>query len=218
MRVLKFPSVVCAALVCAGSLSVRAQDNPAQAAARAALAEMMNGTNAPAMQTNAAPVAVEPPPAVPQMTNTPTPPMQMKMPVPAPVMTPPPLDSDAQAKARAALLQQMGQPPEDAPPVPPPAMKPMAAPPVAQMPAPPMMPPPVIVPPPPKPVAMMPSPPAATPNQFGNEPGFAPIVAPPLPISAAKQQQLAALLAQYQADQISPEQYHTQRAAILAAP
>jgi hypothetical protein len=136
----------------------------------------------------------------------------MKMPVPAPVMTPPPLDSDAQAKARAALLQQMGQLPEDAPPVPTPAMKPMAVPPVAQMPTPPMM------PPPPKPVAMMPSPPNATPNQFGNEPGFAPIVAPPLPISAAKQQQLAALLAQYEADQISPEEYHKQRAAILAGP
>ena len=52
----------------------------------------------------------------------------------------------------------------------------------------------------------------------GKETGFTPIVAPPLPISAAKQQELDALLAQYKADQISPEEYHKQRAAILAEP
>jgi hypothetical protein len=33
-----------------------------------------------------------------------------------------------------------------------------------------------------------------------------------------KEQQLETLLAQYKADQISPEQYHKQRAAILAEP
>jgi hypothetical protein len=39
-----------------------------------------------------------------------------------------------------------------------------------------------------------------------------------LPISAAKQQKLDLLLFQYKADQITPEQYHEQRAAIIAEP
>ena len=49
-------------------------------------------------------------------------------------------------------------------------------------------------------------------------PAATPIVAPDLPISEAKQQRLQALLVQYKADQITPEQYQQQRAAILAAP
>ena len=39
---------------------------------------------------------------------------------------------------------------------------------------------------------------------------------PVLPISAVQQQKLDALLQQYETDQISPEQYHEQRAKILA--
>ena len=38
------------------------------------------------------------------------------------------------------------------------------------------------------------------------------------PISAVKQEKLDALLRQYETDQISPEQYHDQRAKILAGP
>jgi hypothetical protein len=68
-----------------------------------------------------------------------------------------------------------------------------------------------------KPVALSPTKPSST-TVPGKEAGFAPIVAPPLPISAAKQQELDALLVQYKADQISPEEYHKQRAAILAEP
>ena len=41
----------------------------------------------------------------------------------------------------------------------------------------------------------------------GKEPGFTPISAPPLPISAAKQRRWMRCSAQYKADQISPEQY-----------
>ena len=41
---------------------------------------------------------------------------------------------------------------------------------------------------------------------------------PSLPISAEKEQRLQDLLVKYKADQITPEQYHTQRAAILAEP
>jgi hypothetical protein len=52
----------------------------------------------------------------------------------------------------------------------------------------------------------------------GKDLGMKPIVAPALPIAASKEEQLQALLIKYKADQISPEEYHTQRAAILAEP
>jgi len=52
----------------------------------------------------------------------------------------------------------------------------------------------------------------------GKELGMKPIAAPALPISASKEEQLQALLAKYKADQLTPEQYHKQRAAILAQP
>jgi hypothetical protein len=55
-------------------------------------------------------------------------------------------------------------------------------------------------------------------QQPGTEIGMKPIAAPPLPISASKQDRLAALLQKYQADQITPDEYHSQRAAILAEP
>jgi len=42
--------------------------------------------------------------------------------------------------------------------------------------------------------------------------------APPSPIAPDKQQRLANLLRQYRADQITPEQYHTERAKIMAEP
>jgi hypothetical protein len=45
-----------------------------------------------------------------------------------------------------------------------------------------------------------------------------PIEVPALPISAAKEAQLRALLAKYKADQITPGEYHKQRAEILAQP
>jgi len=41
---------------------------------------------------------------------------------------------------------------------------------------------------------------------------------PPLPISADKQKRLADLLGRYQADEITPAQYHQERAKILAEP
>ena len=45
-----------------------------------------------------------------------------------------------------------------------------------------------------------------------------PIVAPASPIAAAKEQRLQALLVKYKADQVSPEEYQRERAAILAEP
>ena len=41
---------------------------------------------------------------------------------------------------------------------------------------------------------------------------------PELPISGDKKQKLDELLRRYQADQVTPEQYHQERAKILAAP
>ena len=52
----------------------------------------------------------------------------------------------------------------------------------------------------------------------GKEIGLKPVTAPALPIAADKASRLQALLTKYQADQISPEEYHKQRAAILAEP
>ena len=52
----------------------------------------------------------------------------------------------------------------------------------------------------------------------GKELGFQRIQTPPSPITPEKQALLDALLAKYQADQISPEEYHKQRAAIIAQP
>lgn len=47
---------------------------------------------------------------------------------------------------------------------------------------------------------------------------FKPIEPLPSPVSGPKAQRLAELLRQYRADQITPEDYHKQRAAILAEP
>ena len=57
---------------------------------------------------------------------------------------------------------------------------------------------------------------ATQPTAPKNTLGLPPIPAPPLPISADKQQRLKELLQKYRADQITPEQYHTERAKILA--
>jgi hypothetical protein len=44
------------------------------------------------------------------------------------------------------------------------------------------------------------------------------MLAPALPIPLSKEERLSQLLAHYKADQITPQEYHTQRAAILAEP
>jgi colicin import membrane protein len=55
-------------------------------------------------------------------------------------------------------------------------------------------------------------------NEPAKELGLSQVNAPALPISATKQEKLAALLQQYKADQLSPEEYQTRRAAIIAEP
>jgi len=215
MQISKILLAVCATTVCAGFLSLHAQDTPAQAAARAALMQSMGQ---PAAAAPAAP-KMSPPPAAPKAPVAPV----AAVPAAAPVaVSPQPIDSEAQAAARAALLQSMGQSDIPATPVAAPAVSTPA--PAPTVPAPVVVAPVAMAPAPATPAAPEAKPVAANPTKSSNAPvvgqeaGFAPIVAPPLPISAAKQQQLDALLVQYQADQISPEEYHKQRAAILAAP
>jgi len=62
--------------------------------------------------------------------------------------------------------------------------------------------------------------PAAPPGPVypGSDLGLKQIPAPPLPFSATKADRLATLLGKYKADQMSPEEYHQQRSAILAEP
>ena len=55
-------------------------------------------------------------------------------------------------------------------------------------------------------------------NYAGKDLGMQPLTAPALPINASKEARLQALLAKYKADQISPEDYHKQRSAILTEP
>ena len=51
-------------------------------------------------------------------------------------------------------------------------------------------------------------------------PGLVPVIVAPVPsaVSATKEGKLADILQLYKADQITAEQYHTQRAAIIAQP
>jgi hypothetical protein len=47
---------------------------------------------------------------------------------------------------------------------------------------------------------------------------FPPLAGPPSALAADKEQRLQELLRKYKADQITPEEYHQQRAKILAEP
>lgn len=50
-----------------------------------------------------------------------------------------------------------------------------------------------------------------------NNPGFAPIEPPPVPVSPEQEAQLQDLLQKYKADQITPDEYQAQRAAIIGS-
>jgi hypothetical protein len=167
MLISKFPLWICA-LALGGALTVHAQDNPAQAAARAALQQKMNELDANPAATTPAPEA-------------------------APAATAPVASAPAAAPAVVA-----------------PAAAIEAAP-VVETPA---------------PAATAPADTAVeTPAPAQTEPvtptEVKASVTKPTPSSApaiSKDERLMLLLARYKADQITPEQYHTQRAAILAEP
>jgi hypothetical protein len=59
-------------------------------------------------------------------------------------------------------------------------------------------------------------PPPANANYAGKSLGLPPYVAPPPPVSAQQDAELQALLAKYMANQMSPDEYQKERAAILA--
>lgn len=167
MKISKLVAVVCVFAFCANFASVRAQDNPAQAAAREALMRQMGQPEAPAPQT---PTATPTTPAAPVAPVAPA--VAAEPPAAAAPAVKPAVPAAPAAAAPVVIILQTNA--------------------VAAQPA--------------------PQPPVVT------VPGPVPIVAPALPISMTKEQRLQALLMLYKADQITPEQYHTRRAAILAEP
>ena len=169
MKISKLSATIGVFAVCVSFASVNAQDNSAQAAARAALMKQMDQVQAPTAAPGAPAAPVAPvAPAAPAVLVTPNPSMEAAQPV---IIVTADANTEAQNRARAALLQKMN-----------------ATATAAQQPT--------------------------TPGV----PGRIAIIAPALPISATKEQRLQALLMQYRADQITPQQYQTQRAAILAEP
>jgi hypothetical protein len=192
MQTTKFSVLICAFMACA-PLTLRATDTPAQAAARAQVGEKLNELEAQNADTN---------PPVPSraivapVVATPTPAPTMSSPV---ISTPAvkPVDQaelkrEAKAKAKADKAAAKLKAKQDAE-----RAKAQAAV-QAQM----------------EKAQPMPTPSA----DVGNEIGLKALVAPALPINASKEARLQALLAKYQADQISPEEYHKQRADILSQP
>ncbi|HEY5233600.1 MAG TPA: hypothetical protein VIK35_08715 [Verrucomicrobiae bacterium] len=232
MQFSKFRPLVCAAVFCAGFIYVHAQDNPAQAAARASLDAKMRALDAQQGSTN---MAAPPSDTAAQAKAMEA--LQEKMAeldaqqkVSSNVTAPPAVaDTAAQARAMEALQEKMAeldaqQKAEttaassssdnaaqtaaraalenklrelNAQQAAMNAGKLAAAAPVQS---------PVIATPP------------ASANYPGKELGLPPITAPPLPISAAKDSQLQALLAKYLADQVTAAEYQSNRAEILAEP
>ena len=275
---MKLLPAVCAAVFCASFISVRADDTPVQAAARAALEQKLNELDT--TQTRAPPVLVTPSGAVvvqPDKSAT-----NVTRTVPAKTVTSPtaPAKTTSATKAVPAASRTTPAAPVAPEPKNPPAeVTPATPPPAETKPAPMMTPvepaagaiitsetnaapaasgttpaapvatmPTEVTPATPPPTETKPAPPAITPaagtvlqspvrpatikvkpgvmsatNQInaiytGKELGLKPIESPLLPISAAQQAQLQALLAKYKANQITPEEYHNQRAEILAQP
>lgn len=255
MRITKLLSEVCAAAFLAGSFAVQAQDNPDQAAARAALAKKLSELNA---QTS---------PQTSQ-TMTPTTPggtgdnaaqaaaraalmnklsgMNAQAVPPSNAMTAPATpggggDNASQAAARAALNKELGEQNAQQAQQANPGLAPMVMKPSVVTPERPAQPAPAVakptspainsaastpVPPTvknakpaPAPAAKpMPSPAKVEENYAGKTLGFAPMQPPPPPVSAEKQAELNALLARYMANEISPDEYQKERAAIMAKP
>lgn len=278
MRISNLLSAVGATALILGGLTVRAQDNPDQAAARAALMDKLKESNAQAAPTanqTQTMAPVKPPADKPAPAPAPEPAAAPAAPAPAGGG-----DTPEQSAARAALMQKMNelnaqQPPAASPTLAPMVMKPSGPPTEPPQPAaPPAKPTPApvaAVAPAPKPRPMAapvpaadesgfftPVPPASNPpvqaggmratstgyypgtpaqsnpqpaakpappdrspasaNYIGKSLGFQPIQAPPPPVSEQKQAALQSLLARYMANQISPEEYQKERAAILAEP
>jgi hypothetical protein len=233
MRISKLCPAVCAAMFFAGFLAVHADDTPAQAAARAALEAKMKQLDA---QPPTTPVIIFTPGASMNSATAP----QAEAPAGSKAMTgteaalwekmaeldaqatqpqaaapaPAPASPEALARAKAALerkIAELNQQPVKMRAVAPKAAKPASVvqTPVSVKSAP--------LPAAPAPVAATPAP-EANANYPGKDLGLKPIPAPPLPISAEQEAQLRALNAKYLANEITPEEYHVQRAKILGEP
>jgi len=243
MRISKLYLAVCVAALGAGVLTLRADDNPAQAAARAALEDKMRALNAqPApANTQASAPATSQKPAEPAVSTAPATPPPAQNPLaasPAASEHPTPVT----VTPSGATMRQPTNPPPATTTMP--ATSPAVAP--ARTPAPATsssdhglfapVPPPsgsgpegmmsqatqpsTNVQTPPPPVAPQKStftaPPPNAASNAGKELGLKPIVAPALPISSTQQAELQALLEKYDANAITPEQYQAERAKILA--
>ena len=232
MRISKWYLAVCAAALGAGIVTVRADDNPAQAAARAALEEKMRALNAepaPSNSQTSAPAmnkkpAQNPPPAAPAAPEQPAPvavtPSGVTVRQPT---NPPPATTTLPATPPAVTPARTMKPAPVTPssdhslfaPVPPPSgggsveapaqtTQPL---PNVQTPAPPVV---------PQHPVFTKSPQNGNVSDVGKPLGLKPILAPPLPITSAQQAELQALLEKYDANAITPEQYQAERAKILA--
>jgi hypothetical protein len=197
MRISKLYLVICAAALCASRPILRADDNPNQAAARAALEQQMQSMDAQQATPNAsssapaesakaaAPAAAStqspatnPPAAAASSGNSlfgPVPPPSEGLPASAisgqstsTSNTPTAVQTQTSATNQSLLME--------------PSQNNDAA------------------------------------NKSAKELGLKPIVAPPLPISADKQAQLRALLQKYEAGSISPVEYQVERKKILNLP
>jgi hypothetical protein len=235
MRISKLYLVVCAAALGAGIVTVRAYDNPAQAAARAALEEKMRELGASSAPTNAqtSPPAMSQPPAQPAVSTPPSaqnpppavsaapeqtapmtaapsgaamrgptnpPPATTTMPAVAPAQTPAPMTSSSGHGLFGPVPPPSGSGPgETASQNMQPSMNVQMPPPVA-----------------PQKSAFTGSPQNGSVSDAGTALGLKPIQAPALPISSRQQAELQALLEKYDANAITPEQYQTERAKILA--
>ena len=195
---MQFPKLfcaMCAALLCARTLPAHAGDNAAQAAARAALMQALPPPAAPETNADATPTAA--PAQAPAVSAPATPPpaqpaaAPVSVSVSAPVLPASAGDNPAQAAARAALLQNM------------PAGSITTANPAAAT----------------TKTSATPSAPLSfsAPAQVVRPAAvFHPsIPVPAPPITTAQAARLQELDAKYSADQISPEDYFTQREAIL---
>lgn len=235
MQILRCLSLACATAIISSPLLLRA-DNEAQIRAQQALDQKMQELNSQSVtstppSTVAKPVKPKPKPAPPAPVQKPTPPpvqppvvSQSTPPTPppppqpkpakklkpasatssefAPAPTEPSANTQTDERLQNALQQKMTEtPPPTEQQAPPPPRKHKEE--VTESSTPPSnpTPPPSHTPPPTPPAQSLP-----------------PLQGPPSPLSASKQNRLEELLQLYKADQITPQQYHEQRAKILSEP
>lgn len=241
MQTFKFFSAICVMLLLGGVASVRAETE-AQAKAREALRQKMMELDAGKSAQPAAPPAKKAPVVAPASPPPPRQPVAVQQPAPqrAPAVVPAAgePETEAQAKARQALEQKMREldAQKGAVPAPAPVVRqtPATTVPAAQAPT---------APPVEDFSANEPDSEAVVKARAAlhqkmrelqaqevasgklhvvrqtpavSASAFVPLEAPKLPISSSKEAQLAELLRKYRADEVSPEEYHKQRAAILA--